>query len=111
MGRNTVKVSVRIRPTQHFARENIQIDHENVSRGPPAARLLAHLTQVIRIAHTPEEESSVLNNKQTNFRFTLHHVFHNASQQAVYNSFARNVVQGAVDGVNGAEGLPSPDKA
>ena len=38
-------------------------------------------------------EDSVLNNKQNNFRFIFHHVLHNASQEAVYETLARDCVQ------------------
>ena len=41
------------------------------------------------------------NNQQSNFSFQFHHVLHNASQETVYDSLARDVVQGVVDGVNG----------
>ena len=41
------------------------------------------------------------NNQETSFRFSYHHVLHNASQETVYDSLARDVVQGVADGVNG----------
>jgi len=48
---------------------------------------------------TPED--SVLHNKQNNFKFNFHHVLHNAGQDTVYETLARDCVQGAVDGING----------
>lgn len=41
------------------------------------------------------------NNQQLNFKFNFHHVLHNASQETVYDSLARDVVQGVADGING----------
>ena len=42
------------------------------------------------------------NNKNSMHSFRFDHVFHNASQSAVYDLFARDTVQGVVDGTNGA---------
>jgi type II secretory ATPase GspE/PulE/Tfp pilus assembly ATPase PilB-like protein len=36
------------------------------------------------------------------FKFKLDHIFHNASQALIYDMFARDTVQGVVDGINGA---------
>lgn len=40
-------------------------------------------------------------NRQNCFRFQFHHVLHNAGQDTIYDGLARDVVQGAVDGING----------
>lgn len=40
-------------------------------------------------------------NRQNCFRFQFHHVLHNAGQDTIYDGLARDVVQGAVDGVSG----------
>jgi Kinesin motor domain len=88
--KKSVKVCVRTRPTQYFAQDNLVIDEEhgfirvNTDRGdePP-------------VAGGP-------NNKNNLFKFRFDHVFHNASQTAVYDLFARDTVQGVLDGTNGA---------
>lgn len=43
-----------------------------------------------------------MNNKQNSFTFKFDHVFHNATQNEVYDLFARDVVQGVIEGINGA---------
>lgn len=62
-----------------------------------------HATITINSAHAGEEAVSGLpNNKQSCFKFHYDHVFHNAGQASVYDLYARDVVQGVVDGINGA---------
>ena len=87
MRKNSVKVCVRTRPTQQFAQDNIWIDQEH---------------QTIQLKTSQEDEPEMLNNKTSNFKFKYDHVFHNASQSAVYDLYARDTVQGVVDGINGA---------
>lgn len=87
MRRNAVKVCIRTRPTHNFAQDNIFIDQNEG-------------TIQINSAHDTKE--TLLNNKQSNFKFKFDHVFHNASQSEVYDLFARDTVQSFVDGVNGA---------
>lgn len=91
MKKNSVKVCVRTRPTQNFAQDNITIEQE-------------HNAIVIDTTHSdePKLHGGMLDNKQSTFRFKFDHVFHNASQQAVYDLYARDTVQGVVDGINGA---------
>lgn len=89
MKKNSVKVCIRTRPTQNFAQNNIYIDEE-------------HNTIQINTAHPDEPVGGILNNKQNNFKFKFDHVFHNASQSAVYDLYARDTVQAVVDGINGA---------
>jgi Tfp pilus assembly pilus retraction ATPase PilT len=88
MRRNAVKVCVRTRPTHQFAQDNIHIyDDQNV----------------IQITQNQEEDVGGLqNNRQNSFKFKLDHIFHNASQALIYDMFARDTVQGVVDGINGA---------
>jgi hypothetical protein len=76
MKRNSVKVCVRTRPTQYFAQDSIFIDEE-------------HSTIQINTNAMGEETPGMLNNKQSNFKFKFDHVFHNASQAAVYDLHAR----------------------
>lgn len=90
MKRNSVKVCIRTRPTQNFAQDNIAIDEEH---------------STIQINSDRGDEAIVPggpNNKQNLYKFRFNHVFHNASQTTVYDLFARDTVQGVVDGINGA---------
>eukprot|EP00599_Poterioochromonas_sp_BG-1_P005647 CAMPEP_0173144316 /NCGR_PEP_ID=MMETSP1105-20130129/7156_1 /TAXON_ID=2985 /ORGANISM="Ochromonas sp., Strain BG-1" /LENGTH=870 /DNA_ID=CAMNT_0014057965 /DNA_START=70 /DNA_END=2682 /DNA_ORIENTATION=- len=88
-GRNTVKVCVRTRPTQNFAQDNLFIDTEHAS---------------ILVKHVEPESAAtaVLNNRQNSFKFKFDHVFHNASQSAVYDLHARDTVHDVADGISGA---------
>ena len=45
-------------------------------------------------------------NRQSCFRFQFHHVLHNAGQDTIYDGLARDVVQGAVDGISGEPHVP-----
>lgn len=86
--RNAVKVCIRTRPTQYFAQDCIAIEQEHAT---------------IQITNNGDQEpGGMLNNKQNSFKFRFDHVFHNASQSAVYDLFARDTVGGVVDGINGA---------
>ena len=88
MKKNSVKVCIRTRPTQNFAQNNISVDQEHGT---------------IQVNTSIEENvSTMLNNKQSSFKFKFDHVFHNASQSSVYDLYARDTVQGVVDGINGA---------
>jgi hypothetical protein len=89
MKRNAVRVCIRTRPTQFFAQGNINIDEE-------------HATIQINNDSGEEIPAGMPNNKQNAFKFKFDHVFHNASQSSVYDLFARDTVQGVVDGINGA---------
>lgn len=84
-----VRVCVRTRPTQRFAQDNLAIDTEHAS---------------IRVKHVEPETgpSTAPNNRQNVFSFKFDYVFHNASQSAVYDLYARDCVQGVVNGVNGS---------
>ncbi len=63
--------------------------------------------QTITVNHgTLEEEAGLAatgmhDNRQNCFRFQFHHVLHNAGQDTIYDGLARDVVQGAVDGISG----------
>ncbi len=87
-GGNKVKVCIRTRPTQYFAEDAIQIDEEHGT---------------IQVTNNGGiEPGEMLNNKNTSAKFRYDHVFHNASQTAVYDLYARDTVQCVVDGINGA---------
>ena len=88
MKRSSVKVCVRTRPTHHFAQDNISlIEDQNI----------VQITQ-----NHPEDNGGLQNNRQNSFKFRVDHIFHNSSQETIYNMFARDTVQGVVDGINGA---------
>lgn len=89
MKKSSVKVCVRTRPTQNFAQDNLYIETE-------------HSTIQVNTSDPDEPASTLLNNKQSNFKFKFDHVFHNSSQEEVYDLYARDTVQGVVDGINGA---------
>jgi kinesin family member 6/9 len=88
MRRSAVKVCVRTRPTHQFAQDNINIYED---------QNLIQITQ-----NQDEEVGGLMNNRQNSFKFKLDHIFHNASQGLIYDMFARDTVQGVVDGINGA---------
>lgn len=66
-----------------------------------------HKSQTITVNHgTLEQEAEIAatgmhDNRQNSFRFQFHHVLHNAGQDTIYDGLARDVVQGAVDGISG----------
>ncbi|CAM9387160.1 unnamed protein product, partial [Choristocarpus tenellus] len=97
MGRNPVKVCVRTRPTAAFAQDAIVIDKEAQAR--------RHETITINQGKQEDEAdvtvSGMHDNRQNCFRFQFHHVLHNAGQDTIYDGLAREVVQGAVDGIGG----------
>lgn len=65
--------------------------------------------QTITVNHgTLEQEAEIAatgmhDNRQNCFRFQFHHVLHNAGQDTIYDGLARDVVQGAVDGISGEQ--------
>ncbi|CAM9150025.1 unnamed protein product, partial [Phaeothamnion confervicola] len=79
----TIKVVVRTRPTSNFA-PDVHIDAE---------------AQTIVI--NQDKGSVDGTHSQSALRFQYHQVFHNASQNAVYEGLARDAVQGAIEGTNG----------
>lgn len=90
MSRNTVKVCIRTRPTQHFAQENLLIDNEH---------------NTINVYHVPassHDDSTGPNNRQNSFRFSFDHIFHNSSQGEVYDLYIRDTIHNVVLGINGA---------
>eukprot|EP01041_Mallomonas_annulata_P005086 gene5086-10179_t len=87
MKRNSVKVCVRTRPTHHFAQDNIVIDQNE---------------STIQVTNDNDTKDTLVNNKQNSFKFRFDQVFHNATQSDIYDTFARDTVQSAVDGINGA---------
>nr|XP_044992319.1 kinesin-like protein KIF9 isoform X2 [Jaculus jaculus] len=84
--RKKVHAFVRVRPTDDFAHEMIKYGDDNKS-------IDIHLKKDIR--------RGVVNNQQTDWSFKLDGVLHDASQDLVYETVARDVVSQALDGYNG----------
>ncbi|XP_077633447.1 kinesin-like protein KIF9 isoform X2 [Crocuta crocuta] len=84
--RKKVLAFVRVKPTDDFAHEMIKYGDDNKS-------IDIHLKKDIR--------RGVVNNQQTDWSFKLDGVLHNASQDLVYETVAKNVVSQALDGYNG----------
>jgi len=82
MVKSTIKVCIRTRPTQVFAKNKILIDldQNNIQ------------IQTLPISDLEEETTLPLlcNNKQNTFKFHFDNVFHNATQAEVYDSRARS---------------------
>lgn len=86
MVKSPVKVAVRTRPTASFASQNIQID----------------LDKKTIDVHIPKDSSQgIINNQQEDWKFKFDEILHNSSQEAVYDSMARQLVQSVVQGYNG----------
>ena len=81
---------MRTRPTHHFAQDNINIDQEHGT------------IQINSSRDGAPQPGAILNNRNTNFKFRVDHVFHNASQAQVYDLYAHDIVMGVIDGINGA---------
>ena len=82
MVKSTIKVCIRTRPTQVFAKKKIliDVDQNNIQ------------IQTLPISDLEEETTLPLlcNNKQNTFKFHFDNVFHNATQAEVYDSRARS---------------------
>ncbi|XP_047694182.1 kinesin-like protein KIF9 isoform X6 [Prionailurus viverrinus] len=84
--RKKVHTFVRVKPTDDFAHEMIKYGHDNKS---------------IDIHLKKDTRRGVVNNQQTDWSFKLDGVLHNASQDLVYETVAKDVVAQALDGYNG----------
>ncbi|KAM4855044.1 kinesin-like protein KIF9 isoform 3-T3 [Urocitellus parryii] len=84
--RKKVHAFVRVKPTDDFAHEMIRYGDDNKS-------IDIHLKKDIR--------KGVVNNQQTDWSFKLDGVLHDASQDLVYETVAKDVVSQALDGYNG----------
>ncbi|XP_013977481.1 kinesin-like protein KIF9 isoform X2 [Canis lupus familiaris] len=84
--RKKVHAFVRVKPTDDFAHEMIKYGDDNKS---------------IDIHIKKDLQKGVVNNKQTDWSFKLDGVLHNASQDLVYETVAKDVVAQALDGYNG----------
>ncbi|XP_067386553.1 kinesin-like protein KIF9 isoform X1 [Emydura macquarii macquarii] len=81
-----VHAFVRVKPTANFPQDMIKYGPDNKS---------------IDIYIRRDVKKGVVNNKQTDWSFKLDGVLHNASQDAVYDAVARDLVSQALDGYNG----------
>ncbi|XP_034514107.1 kinesin-like protein KIF9 isoform X3 [Ailuropoda melanoleuca] len=84
--RKKVHAFVRVKPTDDFAHDMIKYGDDNKS---------------IDIHLKKDLQRGVVNNKQTDWSFKLDGVLHNASQDLVYETVAKDVVAQALDGYNG----------
>ncbi|EDL09012.1 kinesin family member 9 [Mus musculus] len=84
--RKKVQAFVRVRPTDDFAHEMIKYGEDNKS---------------IDIHLKKDTRRGVVNNQQTDWSFKLDGVLHNASQDLVYETVAKDAVSQALDGYNG----------
>ncbi|XP_039693523.1 kinesin-like protein KIF9 isoform X2 [Pteropus medius] len=84
--RKKVHAFVRVKPTDDFA-------HEMIRYGDDHRTIDIHLRKDTR--------RGVVNNQQTDWSFKLDGVLHDASQEVVYETVAKDVVAQALDGYNG----------
>ncbi|XP_014646955.1 PREDICTED: kinesin-like protein KIF9 isoform X6 [Ceratotherium simum simum] len=84
--RKKVRAFVRVKPTDDFAHEMIRYGDDNKS---------------IDIHLKKDTRRGVVNNQQTDWSFKLDGVLHNASQDLVYETVAKDVISQALDGYNG----------
>ncbi|CAF3904181.1 unnamed protein product [Adineta steineri] len=81
---NKVKVYVRSRPTNNFASDAITLGRDN---------------RTISIHRVPS--TNIVDNKINDWAFHLDGVFHNISQEDIFNFVAKDVVDRTIDGYNG----------
>uniref|UniRef100_A0A8C3YMB1 Kinesin-like protein n=1 Tax=Catagonus wagneri TaxID=51154 RepID=A0A8C3YMB1_9CETA len=84
--RKKVHAYVRVKPTDDFAHEMIQYGDDN---------------KTIDIHLKKDTRRGVVNNQQTDWSFKLDGVLHDASQDLVYETVAKDVVSQAFNGYNG----------
>nr|XP_019579556.1 PREDICTED: kinesin-like protein KIF9 isoform X2 [Rhinolophus sinicus] len=84
--RKKVHAFVRVRPTDDFAHEMIRYGDDN---------------KTINLHLKKDTRRGVVNNQQTDWSFKLDGVLHDASQDLVYETVAKDVVSQALNGYNG----------
>ncbi|XP_073915830.1 kinesin-like protein KIF9 isoform X3 [Castor canadensis] len=87
--RKKVHAFVRVKPTDEFAHEMIKYGDDN------------KVSVSIDIHLKKDTRRGVVNNQQTDWSFKLDGVLHDASQDLVYETVAKDVVAQALDGYNG----------
>lgn len=83
--KENVKVCIRTRPTGRFAEGNLRLGADR-----------RHID-----VHIPKAQGLHINNQQEDWAFDYDNVLHNASQDAVYDDCAADIVASAVDGYSG----------
>lgn len=86
MGKQSVKVIIRTRPTATFASKNLNIDAVD---GTVAVQIPKGL------------EGGHVNNQQESWKFKFDKILHNSSQEEVFQVACRDIVQDVVKGFNG----------
>ncbi|XP_048366841.1 kinesin-like protein KIF9 [Sphaerodactylus townsendi] len=81
-----VHAFVRLRPSAEFPQNTIKFGPDN---------------QTISIYIERDRSKGVVNNKQTDWSFKLDGILHNATQELVYDTVARDLVSEALGGYNG----------
>ncbi|XP_054847669.1 kinesin-like protein KIF9 [Eublepharis macularius] len=81
-----VHAFARLKPSADFSQDMIKFGPDNLT---------------INIYIERDHSKGVVNNKQTDWSFKLDGVFHNATQELVYDSVARDLVSQALNGYNG----------
>lgn len=81
-----VQVWARIRPTALFAHDNIELLPDGRS---------------VNVHQMKEGRNGVVNNQIQDWSFRLDGIFHNATQDQVYDTVASSIVTSALDGYNG----------
>mmetsp|Transcript_16565 Transcript_16565/g.23255 ORF Transcript_16565/g.23255 Transcript_16565/m.23255 type:complete len:736 (-) Transcript_16565:54-2261(-) len=85
MSKEAVQVIVRTRPTSNFAQNCLKIDTEK---------------NTIEVK-MEKAKGQAINNQQENWNFKLDKILHNASQEAVFDIAARDIVDSVMEGYNG----------
>jgi kinesin family protein 6/9 len=85
MASESIKVFVRTRPTAYFANNHILLDERDNSVG----------------VHIDKQPGQAINNQQEDWSFKFSGILHNASQEQVYKSVAKDLVEGVINGYSG----------
>lgn len=85
MVKSAVQVYIRTRPTSHFANNSIKIDVDSSEVN----------------VHLPKLSGQEVNNQQEDWNFQFNKVLHNVSQEVVYQSCGREIVDNVMAGYNG----------
>ena len=87
LGSNSnIKVVIRTRPTPHFSTKNIMLDV---------------MENKISINLPKSEDKGVINNQKESWTFNFDKIFHNVSQDDLFEFCAKDIIQKSIDGYNG----------
>lgn len=84
-----IMVAVRTRPTSNFAQEHITIDSDSNS------------IAITNKDHGHSGDTNILNNRKSKWDYTFDRVLFNSSQETVFESCCSDIVDNALNGVNG----------